>query len=152
MDDLDLKFPLLRATGWRPTSPETKSYNCIAWAAEVSSKWWWPTRGGWWPPGATRARTIDSFARAFGTRGYRPCENGSLEHGFIKIAIYAKDGLPTHAARQLPSGKWTSKLGPAIDIEHDIVDGVTGPEYGVVACFLKKPLPIPELPAASETK
>ena len=29
----------------------------------------------------------------------------------------------THAARQLPSGKWTSKLGDADDIEHNTLEG-----------------------------
>jgi hypothetical protein len=145
MDDLDLKFPLLRSTGFRPTSPATKDYNCIAWAAEISNKWWWPTKGGWWPPGTARARTVDCFVKAFGTRGYIKCEDGSFEAGFVKVALYAKDGIPTHAARQLSSGKWTSKLGESFDIEHDIVEGVTGPVYGTVSRFLKKPLPKPEI-------
>jgi hypothetical protein len=35
-----------------------------------------------------------------------PCEGSGLEVGFEKVALYAlPDGEPTHAARQLLSGK-----------------------------------------------
>jgi hypothetical protein len=44
-----------------------------------------------------------------------------------------------HAARQLPTGRWTSKLGKAVDIEHDTPEGVTGPVYGAVVKFLRRP-------------
>ncbi|KYC37161.1 hypothetical protein WA1_46890 [Scytonema hofmannii PCC 7110] len=49
------------------------------------------------------------------TFGYTRCNSFELESGFQKIAIYTKpsgelDGVPTHVARQLPNGRWTSKL------------------------------------------
>ena len=43
------------------------------------------------------------------------------------VAIYQSGGLPTHAARQLSDGNWTSKLGPNIDITHSL-SGLEGPE------------------------
>jgi hypothetical protein len=43
----------------------------------------------------------------------------------------ATDGEPTHAARQLPNGKWTSKLGRWQDIEYEL-DGLVGKMYGTV--------------------
>jgi hypothetical protein len=51
----------------------------------------------------------------------------------------------THATRQVPSGKWTSKLGVNIDIEHNLVGsledaGLTDEEYGKVVQFLKRPI------------
>jgi hypothetical protein len=49
-------------------------------------------------------------------------------------------GIPTHMARQLPSGGWTSKLGEAWDIEHQTVQGVEGTSYGRVGQYLKKML------------
>ena len=58
--------------------------------------------------------------------------------GSKKIAIYQSGGLPTHAARQLPDGQWTSKLGRNIDISHTL-PGLEGPEYGQVAVFMRRP-------------
>jgi hypothetical protein len=63
-----------------------------------------------------------------------------LELEYQKIAIYIDvSGTPTHAARQLPNGKWTSKLGWLEDIEHEL-DGLTGDRYGCVAQILKRPI------------
>jgi hypothetical protein len=47
-------------------------------------------------------------------------------------------GVPTHAARLLPSGLWTSKLGEWEDIEHDL-HALEGDVYGTVALLLKRP-------------
>ena len=53
-----------------------------------------------------------------------------------KIAIFGmkeSDGSvsPTHAARQLESGEWTSKLGKDFeDIPHTTLDALNGPVYG----------------------
>ncbi len=52
---------------------------------------------------------------------------------------YALDGVPKHAARQLPNGRWTSKCGELEDIEHAL-EGVVGIWYGTVAHLLKRPL------------
>ncbi|MCG8587287.1 MAG: hypothetical protein MI757_21490 [Pirellulales bacterium] len=46
----------------------------------------------------------------------------------------------THAARQLPDGRWTSKLGKAEDIEHDSANDVAGGLYGEVVEFMKRPV------------
>ena len=43
--------------------------------------------------------------------------------GVRKVVLYADGNEWTHAARQLPSGRWTSKLGDYEDIEHDTLDG-----------------------------
>lgn len=72
--------------------------------------------------------------------GYEVCDNTELEVGFEKIAIYGdSDGEATHAARQLPNGKWTSKLGRWEDIEHEL-EGLTGEMYGEVKQILKRPI------------
>lgn len=69
------------------------------------------------------------------------CVDSSLEAGYEKVAIFVKNSLPSHAARQLESGAWTSKLGPSHDIEHDALSGVEGSEYGSVAKILRRPRP-----------
>jgi hypothetical protein len=74
---------------------------------------------------------------AYRTIGYRKCENGDLESGFKKIAVFVDAaGVPKHAARQLANGKWTSKCGDNVDIEHEL-DAVGGGTYGEVSLFMK---------------
>jgi len=81
--------------------------------------------------------TIAAFEEVFGQLGYEPCETGELEKGFEKVATYAKEGEVAHAVRQLANGRWTSKLGRNIDIEHTL-RGLEGPTYGQVVLFLKR--------------
>lgn len=50
---------------------------------------------------------------------------------------------PRHAARQLPNGRWTSKLGDHVDIEHAALDAVGGDFYGEPAVFMRKPTKLP---------
>ena len=72
--------------------------------------------------------------------GFVPCADESLEPGFQKVALFADPaGMPTHAARQLASGHWTSKLGQAEDIEHEL-RALKGEIYGAATLFLKRPL------------
>jgi hypothetical protein len=64
---------------------------------------------------------------------------GELEDGFEKVVIYVgTDGKPRHAAWQLISGQWSSKLGQEEDIRHKALDGVAGEKYGQPAIYLKR--------------
>ena len=120
-------FPYLNAEGYTETSPATRVYNCIAWTAGRTDAWWWPEDRPdfYWPASAPRAVTLEAFYVVFESLGYMRCEGGQLEAGFEKVALHIKDGVPEHAARQLPDGGWTSKLGPYIDITHTL-RGVEG--------------------------
>jgi hypothetical protein len=71
--------------------------------------------------------------------GYVPCRDGAVEAGYEKVALYGRGGICEHAARQLPNGSWTSKLGKLFDIEHQRPDGLAGKDYGVVVRFLRRP-------------
>jgi len=62
-----------------------------------------------------------------------------LEAGFLKVALYGDGPFYTHAARQLPTGQWTSKLGREVDIEHDSPEGIAGGGYGEVLQVMKRP-------------
>jgi len=134
------QFPDLARTGYLVTSPPDPVYSCIAWAAVATDAWWWPDPRGYdyWPSGIPVQETVDAFQTAFETLGYVVCADGTLEAGWEKVALYAFNGVPTHAARQLSSGRWTSKLGPEDDIEHEL-DGLVGPLYGAVVQFLRRP-------------
>lgn len=134
-------FPFLERAGYTITSRVDRRYNCVAWAAGDDARWWWPT-GYYWPDGLNRQSTVAQFVQVFESLGYGQCPNGQLEANHVKIAIYASaSGEPTHAARQLPDGAWTSKLGRSYDITHPTPEAVGGPAYGNVAQFLRRRVP-----------
>ena len=134
-------FPGLRGQAYEIKSPRDDDYNCIAWAAGDNANWWWPDADGQdtWPAGVARLATVAAFGDAFATLGYTPCDDDQLEDDYEKIALFALAGVPKHAARQLPSGRWTSKLGLLQDIEHTLHD-LTGMAYGSVVLVMKRPV------------
>jgi len=140
------ELPDLTQTSCIETSPNSRLYNCIAWAAGNSERWWWPVgRPGisYWPKGVPREETVGAFILAFSTLGYVLCQDASLEPGIEKVALFGKvvsgQLVPTHAALQLESGEWTSKLGPFEDVTHRRLDAVNGPAYGQAVSFLARP-------------
>ena len=138
---LNTAFPHLIEEGYDETSPATPRYNCIAWAVGVTDAWWWPVPQAvhYWPRGVPAEETLHAFFQAFATLGFIPATDSQLESGFQKLALYVRDGKPTHAARQQSDGSWTSKQGKHIDIRHTLA-GLEGPVYGQVAGFMKRPL------------
>jgi hypothetical protein len=139
VDPLAAIFPQLAKSAYQVTSPATDVYNCIAWAAQDTARWWWPEAGQdvYWPASAARDETLTAFQDAFGSLGYAVCADAAREEGFHKIAIFALARVPTHAARQLTSGRWTSRLGIREDIEHDLHD-LEGVVYGQVTVIMKR--------------
>lgn len=140
----ELQFPLLDPTNYSVTSDATDEYNCVGWAAnEIDPGQWWPLPDApeyFWPPGARRDETLEAFIEGFGAIGFRVCEDGDLEPGIEKVAVYATRGVPTHVARQLANGRWTSKLGEWEDIEHATLRDLSGGIYGQPALFLSRPI------------
>ncbi len=132
-------FPNSQIEPLEITSPDTGNYNCIAWALEETDSNYWaqPADIFDWKPDVPREETLVSFVQLFQTVGYEICEKDDLERGFQKVALFAKDRLPTHAARQLPGGEWTSKLGILEDVRHSLF-AISGGLYGEVAVILKK--------------
>ncbi len=135
---LEKSFPKLRTTLYGLTSPPDRKYNCIAWAVGDKSRNWWPHRLGYWPAQVTRKATIEAFIEVLGLFGYVPCDSPSHQPDKEKIAIYAVGDSLKHAARQLRSGMWSSKLGPNVDIAHEL-EGLVGTEYGKVVAVLERP-------------
>jgi hypothetical protein len=131
-------FPQLKSKNFRITSRQTTSYNCIAYAGGANDDWWDIADGYTWP-GLIRSRYVLAVISVFGQQGYTPCGmDASLEPGWEKVAIYSKGDRYTHAARQLESGNWTSKLGKSQDIIHRSLDDLFGPIYGELACVMKR--------------
>lgn len=125
------------------TSPETWDYNCIAWAFGDSERWYWPTEHPkhYWPPNIRRELDIESFIELYQLIGYKICDNADIEVGMEKIAVFTfPNGEPTHAAKQLLNGNWTSKMGPWHDVEHTLNSLCNSPGYGNVAVLMSRPI------------
>lgn len=147
---LERLFPNLAKTGYLLTSPETDEYNCIAWAAEDNEQYWDPApfdpdSDYYWPENVPRELTLGAYIKVYETLGYIVCNTSLYEKGFQKVAIYfnTKTRQPTHVARQLNDGTWTSKLGKLQDITHYKLEGLEGgldyDDYGEAIAFMKRP-------------
>lgn len=146
-------FPKLAGTGYTITSPVDNSYNCIAFAVGDQTKWWWPILGPaqvteadaketivYWPPRAPVSESLDAFISALASLGFAPSEGIGNTAAGERVALYAVDGRVKHAARQMPNGRWRSKMGKSVDIEHELT-AVEGPLYGTVAAILMRQRP-----------
>ena len=136
------KFPKLSKTKNKVTSDSDTSYNCIAYAAGITTKKYWPTfhPDYYWPPGLPKIETIETLIRFYETLGYKIVDDGSggnYKEGFEKLAIFAVRGAPKHAAIQVGPNRWSSKLGNWYDIEHTI-GAVSGGDYGEIAVFMER--------------
>jgi hypothetical protein len=143
-------FPKLFGGRYRLTSGRTKRYNCIAWAAGHDDAWWDASLDGYWPPGILDDGSVEAVIQLFQSFGFTctMLNDVSLEQGVLKVAIYGDDQGYTHAARQLPDGQWSSKLGKLQDIEHDSLDALTSAAgrmgtdedqaYGVLVQIMRK--------------
>lgn len=132
-------FPNTIHTPFILTSPETPDYNCIAWAFGDNERCYWPDGIYYWPDGITHAETLAAFIELYSSINYEVCDSGILEEGYEKIAIFALNNSPTHAARQLTCGNWTSKLGESFDVMHTIASMNDGPTYGNATVYMKRP-------------
>lgn len=131
------------------TRDSDDKYNCIAWAVGKKDNFWWPRKlgGFYWPDGLPREplnkETVENFIRAFESEGFEKCNDGEFENGFEKVAIYVNHvGVPKHAARSLPNGVWTSKMGDDEDIEHATLEVLEGHGFGKARVFLRRSNPL----------
>jgi hypothetical protein len=141
MAELDELFPGLRNSGYKRTSPRDIRYNCIAWSVGDTEALWWPDEDSHWPMESVRLETLAVFVDLYLQLGFQTCDDSELEPRYEKVAIYASsDGVPTHAAKLLENGLWSSKLGELEDIEHRLED-LVGEVYGDDICFRPRGLP-----------
>lgn len=145
--DLDLMLPGLQSTPYSVTSDATPAYNCVSWAVGETHRGWDPFDpvSKYWPAEVPRDDSVEALQDALATVGFTPCDDGQLDPDFVKLAIFADDEGYTHVARQLPSGRWTSKLGSDRDIEHELEALQTRPRtwsgysYGEIVGFMQRP-------------
>ncbi len=122
-------------------APASPSYNCIAWALGFNDRWIWPKSNG-------EAVTISDFDALFNYYGYKRLPRINLDPvaGYDKLVLYARrtefgDLEPTHCARQLPDGSWSSKLGKLPLIRHLHPDDINGETYGEVSAVYVREKP-----------
>jgi len=144
---LESRFPKLQAAGYEVESKKDPHYNCIAWSAMRDQTRWWEPRaepGLYWPEGIATDYSMESFTAVFQELGYVVCDDGRLENGFEKVALFEKAVLSEeeiafqHVSHQLPDGRWASKLGPDEDIEHNSLEALESDDYGAPSVFLKR--------------
>jgi hypothetical protein len=142
-------FPNLNATRDTITSEINPNYNCIAWTLGETQTWWEPWGGlilpsafppYQWPDNLPHDRTVDTYIDFYRAHGFEVCDSEQRENGYQKIVLYENNGEVQHAARQLPDGLWTSKLGEQEDIQHRLRDIEGSGEYrfGTASVFLKR--------------
>lgn len=141
--ELEAQLPNLKKSAYKVMSPDTGSYNCIAFAARDESRYWdssgIPLPGYYWPPEAQRGSTIDALQSAFAAIQYVRCAGSQYEPEYERVALYADaNGTWTHAARQRDDGLWESKLGDSFDIRHKNPHSLIGPEYGMVWGYMRR--------------
>jgi len=138
---VEAKFPKIKQEGYKVTSPQDPQYNCIAWAADVNTSWYEPDPFNMysWPTKGKREYSLEAYIDIYKSIGYELCNSHNLEEDYEKVAIYTdSNSNPTHAAKQLESGTWTSKLGPYKDIQHQTLEALEGTDYGHSAVILKR--------------
>ena len=81
-----------------------------------------------------------TFVSLFEAHGYEVTDNPGLENGVEKLVLYVRDNEFQHVARQLPNGRWKSKIGAQEDIEHDLDDLENDIpfSYGKASIFMKR--------------
>jgi len=138
-------FSQISLEAYEVTSPKDGGYNCFAFAADDTTRKWDPTPPWYWPVANRDLNiSIETIIDCYQFIGYEVDEGKSMayEEGFEKIAIYTKNNIVKHAAKQENNGLWKSKLGDYWDIHHTLagLEGKKYDEYGKVAIVLKREL------------
>jgi predicted RNase H-like HicB family nuclease len=128
-------------------SPETDTYNCIAWAMGYDNVWVVPVEeipGYWWPVGATKGMALENLIEAFKFEGFEESDNALPEDGYDKVALYGNDGCWTHASKVVSPNVEHSKFGQSWDGEHShgvlckTSIGCERCSYGTVYTYMKR--------------
>ncbi len=135
-----INLPNLGDRNHRVTSEMTPRYNCISWSVREDLISLWPDDDNRWPTSVTREESMDAFLQFYTMIGFERISLNAIhyEPGYEKIALYADTAGPCHAARQIPSGRWLSKLGRLADIEHNDLNCLEGGAYGNVVAIFKR--------------
>lgn len=116
---------------FRVVGKATHEYNCIVHSVGLER--------GWFQPGVSdKARPMSHMDDFYTAHGFQraPGMDTAPQDGVERVVVFGmRDETGqvvdvTHAVRQEPNGKWTSKLGTGPLIEHDTLSQVRGGSYG----------------------
>jgi hypothetical protein len=135
-----LNLPNLTRGNHTVTSGMTPEYNCVSHAIYEDLISLWPDDDNRWPISVECSETIEAFVKLFSQMAFKevPLIESNAVAGYEKIAIFAVDEVPTHVARQLDNGRWTSKLGTLADIDHADLRCLENGEYGIVVRVMRR--------------
>lgn len=107
---IDAQFPALAAAGYEIIGEPTDEYNCIAYAAGETHRWWSNEDSVqlYWPEPAGRTPLIASLIAVFTNLGYEPADDDSVEAGYVKVALFR-----TMGNGRTPPGKCPTDIGAA---------------------------------------
>lgn len=146
---LEMKFRGLHGTKWRITSAPTARYNCLAWAIGENHRRIDFTQGHW-PNHLRRGADLCDLIALYQSMGFVVCMDETcrtFDPEYDKIVVYAarfkEPGEPEihewmHAAKLLPNGHWSSKLGYEHDISHPDPESLAGREYGEPLIYMRR--------------
>ena len=113
------------------------NFNCVAYTLDIYDDYMWTNEKCWPYQAVPRIASIENFKKLYEFYGYEECFNNLYEVNYEKIAFYAKDDIPLHAAKQFKN-TWKSKISNLI-IEHELdwLCGDTEDAYGDVVFIMK---------------
>ena len=122
---------------------ETYFYNCISYSIGRKDVFTWPGRSvnddviSYWV--GNDVVTFESFDYFYNQHGYELCGNIDIRYdpNYTKVALFIKNGIPTHASIQIDENWWESKIGVLGIIKHDLFE-IEGGNYGQVEYIYKK--------------
>jgi hypothetical protein len=126
IDAFYAQYPrLLDDPAHKITSEATDRYNCVAWVQRDTKHWIDPEL--FWPADVPEPQGDDDLAcymALFRSWGFEDADDPDLEEGYLKIAIFGTGEAFDHVAKQLPSGRWSSKGGTLFDFRHGSPEAV----------------------------
>ena len=134
--DLEFWFPNIIGKSYK-ISVSTWDFNCVAFTLGIYDDYVWNTEKSW-PSSVPRDLKIENFRKLYEFYGYKECVDFSYEKKYEKIAFYAKNNQPLHAAKQF-NDIWKSKISNLI-VEHELkwLCGNTTDAYGDIVFIMKK--------------
>lgn len=113
-------------------------FNCVAYSLDIFDDYMWTTEKNWPYQSVPRLLTIENFKKMYNFYGYEICDDDSYDSNYEKIAFYAKNNIPTHAAKQF-NNIWKSKISNLI-VEHELdwLCGDTQDAYGDIVFIMRR--------------
>jgi hypothetical protein len=119
-------FSRLRPGGFALIGPVDPNFNCIGHADGSEENCCVP-------------ESIDAYVQHFRAHGFVECYGPDSGSGAPMVAIFAHGVRACHAALRI-DGKWTSKIGGGVTIQHELDDliGDRPTEYGRIVRYMRK--------------